>query len=103
MVPALAARKALSFAQETSIFQAEVEGDSLKVVSAINDSKPNRTLFGHIIEDIRIAKVCMQFCNFQHVRGGNKLAHSLAKRAILATYTDMWLEELLLDLEDVFQ
>ena len=47
-----------------------MEGDSLKVVSAIDDSKPNRTLFGHIIEDIRIVKVCMQFCNFQHVRRG---------------------------------
>lgn len=70
MVPALAARKALSFAQETSIFQAEVEGDSLKVVSAINDSKSKRILFGHIIEDIRIAKVCMQFCNLQLVRRG---------------------------------
>ncbi|XP_030959057.1 uncharacterized protein LOC115981006 [Quercus lobata] len=37
------------------------------------------------------------------VRRGNKLAHSLAKRAVLAADTDVWLEELPQDLIDVFQ
>ena len=52
----------------------------------------------------KFAKTCMWVCNFQHVRReGNKLAHSLARRAVLATDTDVWLEELPLYLENVFQ
>ncbi|KAK7839946.1 hypothetical protein CFP56_017364 [Quercus suber] len=46
----------------------------------------------------------MQFCNFIHTcRGGNRLAHSLAKRVVLAADTDVWLEELPQDLVNVFQ
>ena len=59
---------------------------------------------GHIIQDIKCASLCMQVCNFIHVRrGGNRLAHSLARRAILAADTNVWLEELPPDLVDVFQ
>lgn len=49
LVEALAARRALIFAQEINIFKAEVEGDSLKVIQALNNPKPNRTQMGHII------------------------------------------------------
>ena len=87
---ALAARRALIFTQEISIFKAVVEGDSLKVIQALNNPKPNRTQLGHIITDIQRLGADMQFCNFIHIRrGGNKLAHSLAKRAVLAADTDM--------------
>ncbi|XP_030973303.1 uncharacterized protein LOC115993151 [Quercus lobata] len=104
MVEALAARRALIFAQEISIFKAVVEGDSLKVIQALNNPKPNRTQLGHIITDIQRLGAGMQFCNFIHIRrGGNKLAHSLAKRAVLAADTDVWLEELPQDLIDVLQ
>ena len=41
---------------------------------------------------------------FQHVRReGNKLAHAPARRAVLFVDTDVWVEELPADLEDVFQ
>ena len=104
LVEALAARRALIFAQEISIFKAEVEGDSLKVIQALNNPKPNRTQIGHIICDIQILGVGMQSCTFNHTRrGGNRLAHSLAKRVVLAADTDMWLEELPQDLVDIFQ
>lgn len=101
---ALAARRALIFAQEINIFKAEVEGDSLKVIQALNNPKPNRTQMGHIISDIQRLGAGMQSCIFNHTRrGGNRLAHSLAKRAVLAVDTDVWLEELPQDLVDVFQ
>ena len=48
----------------------------------------------------------MHFCHFIHVRrggGGNRLAHALVKRAVIAVDTDVWLEELPLDLDDVVQ
>ena len=70
MVEALAARQALIFAQEISIFKAVVEGDSLKVIQALNNPKPNRTQLGHIIIDIQRLGVGMQFCNFIHTRRG---------------------------------
>ena len=49
MVEALAARRALTFAQEISIFSVEVEGDSLQVIRAINKKKLDRTGLCHII------------------------------------------------------
>ena len=59
---------------------------------------------GHIICDIQRLGVGMQSCTFNHTcRRGNRLAHSLAKRAVLAADTDVWLEELSQDLVDVFQ
>lgn len=86
MVKALVARRALIFAQEISIIHVVVEGDSLKVISTLNNPKPNRTQLGHIIEDIKRASFCMQVCSFYHVCGGNRLAHSLARRVVLAAY-----------------
>ena len=104
MVETLAARRALIFAHEISIFKAVMEGDSLKVIQALNNPKPNKTQLGHITSDIQRLGVGMQFCNFIHTRrGGNRLAHSLAKRAILAADTDVWLEKLPQDLIDVHQ
>ena len=52
-VEALVARRALIFAHEICIFKAVVEGDSLKVIQALNNPKPNRTQLGHIISDIQ--------------------------------------------------
>ena len=104
MVEALAARRALTFAQEISIFSVEVEGDSLQVIRAISNKKLDRSGLGHIIQDIKQLGSYMQSCSFSHIgRGGNKLAHSLVRRAILAADTDVWLEELPQDLDDVFQ
>ena len=101
---ALAAQRALIFAQEISIFKAEMEGDSLKVIQALNNPKPNITQMGHIICDIQRLGAGIQSCTFNHTcRGGDRLAHSLAKRAVLAANIDVWLEELPQDLVDIFQ
>ena len=71
MVEALVARRALIFAQEISIFNVEVEDDSLKVIQAVNNPKPNRTQLGHIINDhIQRIGAGMQTCSFFHTRRG---------------------------------
>ena len=42
-------------------------------------------------------------CSFQHVkREGNKLAHALVRRAVVCVDIDVWVEELPMDLDDVF-
>ena len=30
-----------------------IEGDSLRVIQAINGTRPIRTMYGHVIDDIR--------------------------------------------------
>ena len=69
-VEALAARRAIILAQEISLTQVVVEGDSLKVIAAINNPKQSSTQWGHIIEDIKKASLCLQACSFCHVSRG---------------------------------
>ena len=46
----------------------------------------------------------MRGCRFQHVRRErNRLAHSLAKKAILFADTKVWVEALPKEVPDVFQ
>ena len=70
MVEALAARRALIFAQEISISTVELEGDSLQVVKAIKNLKQDRSWLGHIIQDIKWLASCMWLCNFSHICRG---------------------------------
>ena len=101
---ALACSRSVAFVRELSLFSVVVEGDSLRVVQAITNKRENQTFFGHVIKEIHGS--CSNFTRiiFQHVRReGNKLAHAPARRAVLFVDTDVWVEELPADLEDVFQ
>ena len=82
--------------------QIEVEGDSLKVIRKVNSTSPARTMFGHIIGDVRHLKFSFDFCFFKHVKS-NHLAHFLTSRAVLSDDFDVWLEEVSLDLKAVFR
>ena len=81
-----------------------MEGDCLRVVSALNSLVSFNTLYGNVVEEARRQACQFQFCRFSHVRrGGNKLAHALARRAVSSAGLDVWVEELPFDLESVFQ
>lgn len=61
-------------------------------------------MFGLIIEKKMNFKCSMFLCSFKDIKGeGNKLVHALARRAISGAVTNMWLEDLPLDLDGVFQ
>ena len=61
-------------------------------------------MYGNVIEETRRQRLHLQQCQFQHVRReGNKLAHVLARRAVLFADCDLWVEKLPSDLNDVFQ
>ena len=76
----------------------------MRVVQALNDHGRCLTMFGHVVEEIRRPGSCLEFCSFHHVkREGNKLAHSLARRAVLYADMDVWVEELYKELDAVFQ
>ena len=104
MVEAMAACRTIVFTQEMSLSKVVVEGDCLRVVSALNASICYNTLYENVIEGTR--KQCCQFqhCQFQHVRRrGNMLTHTLAKRVVSFANYNVWVEELLSNLEIVFQ
>ena len=99
MAKALACNRALVFVQELSLSQVVFEGDSLQIVQAVNSQEACLTLCGHVIEEIQRLQRGLLFSCFQHVkRGGNKLAHSLTRRAVSFIDTDVWVEELPCDL-----
>ena len=101
---AFAACRAVILVKELLLFQVCFEGDCQRVIQAINAHGPSRTLFGHIIEEIRCFSSSLVSCSFVHVRReGNKLAHALARRAVLSADTDVWVKELPTDLDDVFR
>ena len=78
-----------------------IEGDSLQVIQAIIDTRPVQTLYGHIIDEIKLLSSIFT-CSFLYVnRKGNMLAHVLARRTVLSANTEVWIEELPQDLEDV--
>ena len=104
LAKALAARQAITLAAKLSVFKVMVEGDYMRVVQALNDHGRCLTMFGHVVEEIRRPGSCLEFCSFHHVkREGNKLAHSLARRAVLYANMDVWVEELYKELDAVFQ
>ena len=104
LAEALAARRAVGFALELSLFSVELEGDCSRVISALNASKRCNTLFGHATDVCRRVSASLRLCKFQHVRWeGNRLAHTLARRAVLSVDTDVWIKSLPNDLDDVFQ
>ena len=102
LVEALATRRAISFAKELSIHQMLIEGDSLWVIQAINEARLVRTMYGHVVNDIRFLSSSVS-CSFLHVkRKGNSLAHALARRAVSSANLNVWLENLSRDLDDIF-
>ena len=104
MAEALAARRAVIFAREMSLFDIIVEGDCLTVIQALLRVGPCALLFGHIIDEIKRLGGVLRRCMFQHVwRDGNRLAHCLAKKAVLSTGFEVWVEDLLEAVDVVFQ
>ena len=79
------------------------EGDCSRVITALKGFGHCRTLFGHIIDESKRIRGTLRSCLFQHVRHeGNRLAHCLAKKTVLFANTDVWVESLPEDVEDVF-
>ena len=64
---ALAARRAMILVKELMLFQVCFEGDCQQVIQAINKPSACRTLFGHIIEEIRCFSSFLVGCSFLHV------------------------------------
>ena len=93
MAEAMAVRRAVLFVQEMCLSKVLVEGDCLRVVSAMNSLVCCNTLYGNVIEESRCQANQFQACKFIHVRrGGNKLVHALARRAVSSADFNVWVE-----------
>lgn len=104
LAEALVAHRAVVFAQEMSIFKVLIEGDCLRVISALKVPAGCHTLYGNIVEDTHRLASQFQICSFSHVRRrGNMLAHALARRAGAFADCNVRVEELPAELENVFQ
>lgn len=104
MAEALAARRALTFARKLSLFNIIIESDCLHVIQALKRTGHCHTVFGHIIDETKRLGRMLREWMFQHVRReGNRLAHSLVKKSVLSTDTEIWVEALPEDVDDVFQ
>jgi ribonuclease HI len=90
----MAARRAVEFCHEVGVFDVILEGDSLLVVKAVKDKKPNWLPYGQIIDDIKRDLGSIRQWNIRHVkREANKAAHELSRFATRNSALNVWLEE----------
>ena len=103
MVEMLTARNAVCLARELQFNKVIVEGDSEVVIKSLNSSNVPSTSFGHIVRDIKIVSTAFSEISFCHTRRqGNKVAHSLARRACKFSPYNVWMEDVPPDILSVY-
>ena len=104
VIEALAIRRAIRFAIETSFNCVIIESDSLSVVKTIQDTAESTCHIGNIIEDVKLLSKTMKSCEFHHAkREANQVAHTLARNAIKVVLELVWIEEIPRCVSDVIQ
>ena len=102
-VEVLAAHNAICLARELQFNKVIIEGDSEVVIKAFNSSNISSTGFGHIIRDIKIVSTAFSEISFCHTRRqGNKVAHSIARRACNFSPFIVWMEDVPPDILSVY-
>ena len=95
MVEVLAARSAIGFAQELSLDQIILEGDSKTCINALSKGGWESLSFGHIIKDINFFASAFRCLSFSHTRRiGNIVAHRLARSACNFPLFHAWMEDI---------
>ena len=103
MVEVLAARSAIGFAQELSLDQIILEGDSETCINALSKGGWESSSFGHIIKDINFFASAIRSLSFSHTRRlGNKVAHRLARSACNFPIFHAWMEDIPPDIVPVY-
>ncbi|KAG2667500.1 hypothetical protein I3760_15G118100 [Carya illinoinensis] len=78
----------------------EFEGDALTIVNDVNNRDENWAWYGQIVDNLRSIFSGVSSWKLKHIyREGNKVAHSLAKKAIGLDEEIVWMEDCL---EEVF-
>jgi ribonuclease HI len=71
-----------------------LEGDSMNVVSVINQASPNWSSYGHLVEDTKVLAQSVHQLEINYAsRVVNSAAHTLSKCTILHSLDELWMEE----------
>ena len=91
---ALVCRRVVQFSIEAGFSRLVIEGDNALVMNAISCSTENNSLLGHIFEDIQHLVCGLQYASIRCIeRGGNMVAHSLARHARTISDEMYWMED----------
>ena len=102
IVEAMAAARAITFAQELGINEFMLEGDSEAVINTLCSSEVSLTTYGHLLESAKSSIVNSKCIAFSHIRrSGNRVAHNLAKHARHVRGLSVWEEDMPPHLYDV--
>ena len=103
MVEVLAACSALGLAQELSLNQVQLKGDSEVIINALSKGGMDSSSYRHIIKDIKFLSSAFQCLSFCHThRQGNKVAHCLARSTCKFSPFQVWMEEIPLEFESMY-
>ena len=93
-VEALAASKALEFAQEMGLAEVVLDGDSSLLMAALNSKKPVLAPFGLMIQDSLSLSSAFSKLSYSHTkREGNTVVHNLAQLAVNFPNCVIWMED----------
>ena len=102
IMEAMAATRAMTFAQEPGIAEFMLNGDSKIVINTLRSMEVSLSPFGHLLESTKSTLVTSKCIAFSYVRRtGNKVAHNLAKHARHVRGLSVWVEDIPPHLYDV--
>ena len=93
-VEAIAACRAVEFGNEIGVDCAIVEGDSEVIVKALRNNDNGLIPFAPLINDVSLFLGLFSELSYSHIRrDGNKVAHNLAKLALMTLGCTVWIED----------
>ena len=100
----MAASKALEFARELGIADAELEGDSQVVIMALNSKNTVLVPFDSLVQDSLTLSTSFSKLSYSHTKKeGNIVAHNLTKLAVNLTNCVIWMEDVPSDVLSSYQ
>ena len=95
IVEAMAATRAITFAQELGLHEFMLEGDSEEVINTLRSTEPSLTTYGHLLESTKSTLVTSKCIAFTHIRRiGIRVAHNLTKHADMLEVLSVWVEDI---------
>ena len=94
IVEAMAATRAIYFAQEIGLNSFILEGDSKVVIKCLRSDDDSFSLFGHILAAAKATTETSCCISFSHIcRLGSFVAHNLAKHARHVRGFSVWMDD----------
>ena len=93
-VEAMAVCRVVEFGSELGVGCAIVEGDSEVIVKDLRNKDNGLISFAPLINDVSLFSSLFSELSYSHIRrDGNKVAHNLARLALITPDCTMWMED----------